>query len=71
MKHFRPHYKLSKRQGARDNEGHPVGCDAVGRECLIVSNGWKYFTLKYGRKRGENKAEMHNMGTECSISVRE
>lgn len=32
-----------------------MGCDAVGRECLIVSNGWKYFTLNYGRKGGKIK----------------
>lgn len=32
-----------------------MGCDAVGRERLIVSNGWKYFTLNYGRKGGKIK----------------
>lgn len=44
-----------------------MGCAAVGRECLIVSNGWKYFTVNYGRKGRKIKP---NTDTVCSISVR-
>lgn len=33
-----------------------MGCNAVGRVRLIVSNGWKYFSLNYCRKEGKTTA---------------
>lgn len=45
-----------------------MGCDAVGRERLIVSNGWKYFTSTYGRRKGRKiKVEMHSTDVVCRV----
>lgn len=40
---------------------------AVGRESLIVSNGWKYFAVNYGRKGGKTEP---NTDSARSVSVR-